>query len=92
MTLLGDRNMSRQVFVVARDQVDLYDYLREEFAAANVEIVLDRRQAEDRRSAGHAAVGSRDAVARDRRRSDRRIRAGVDAQLGSLGYAMLYVD
>lgn len=90
MTLLGGRNMSRQVFVVARDQVDLYEYLREEFAAANVEIVLDRRQAEDRRSAGHAAVGN--AVARNRRRSDRRIRAGVDAQLGSLGYAMLYVD
>ena len=84
--------MSRQVFVVARDQVDLYDYLREEFAAANVEIVLDRRQRRDRRSASDGVGGSGHRDARDRRSGERRIRAGVDTQLGSLGYAMLYVD
>jgi flavin-dependent dehydrogenase len=84
--------MTRQVFVVARDQVDLYDYLREEFAAANVEIILDRRQDTDRRSARHRVVGPGNTDARDRRSADRRTRAVVDAQLGSLGYAMLYVD
>ncbi len=84
--------MSRQVFVVARDQVDLYDYLREEFTAANVEIVLDRRQRRDRRSASDGVGGSGHRDARDRRSGERRIRAGVDTQLGSLGYAMLYVD
>lgn len=84
--------MSRQVFVVARDQVDLYDYLREEFAAANVEIILDRRQGKDRRSASDVAVGPRNAGGRDRRSGDRRTRTAVDAQLGSVGYAMLYVE
>ena len=84
--------MSRQVFVVARDQVDLFDYLRDEFAAANVEIVLDRRQGRDRRSVSDGVGGPRLRGARDRRSGDRRIRAGVDAQLGSLGYAMLFVD
>jgi hypothetical protein len=84
--------MTRQVFVVARDQVDLYDYLREEFDAANVEIILDRRQGKDRRSGSHGVLGPRNTDARDRRSGDRRTRAVVDAQLGSLGYAMLYVD
>jgi len=83
--------MSRQVFVVARDQVDLYDYLREEFAAANVEIVLDRRQRRDRRSAGDGVGGSRHRDARDRRSGARPMRDRVAAPLGSLAYATMYV-
>src|SRR5256885_16874100 len=89
MDTTGGRNMSRQVFVVARDQVDLYDYLREEFAAANIEIVLDRRPRRDRRSAGDGVGGSRHRDARDRRSAGRRIRAGADARPGSPGPPLL---
>jgi len=82
----------RHLFLISRDQPGLWDYLRREFASEeNVEVVLDRRLGRDRRS-GHdrravpRLVGS---AVSDRRIAEQRTRAPVDAQLRTLGYAML---
>jgi hypothetical protein len=91
--------MERHLFIVARDQADLHEYLAREFASeGNVEVILDRRTGVQRR-AGHdrrrtLCAETPDA---DRRRAqrrlttERRLRQFVDSQLRSLGYAMLRV-
>lgn len=68
------------LFVVARDKVKLHEYLTQTFSSpGNVQVVLDRRVANRRQ---------RDAAeALERRRSDRRSRPEVDAELQTLGYA-----
>jgi hypothetical protein len=66
--------MPRHLFIVARDELDLYAYLKEQFGPdSEVDVILDRRRAERR-------AGSR-AVPNDRRRRDRRTRADVQAEL-----------
>ncbi len=82
----------RHLFLISRDQPGLWDYLRREFSSEeNVEVILDRRLGRDRRS-GHdrravpRLVGS---AVSDRRIAEQRTRAPVDAQLRTLGYAML---
>jgi hypothetical protein len=82
----------RHLFLISRDQPGLWEYLRREFSGEeNVEVVLDRRLGRDRRS-GHdrraipRLVGS---AVSDRRIAEQRTRAPVDAQLRTLGYAML---
>jgi hypothetical protein len=82
----------RHLFLISRDQPGLWEYLRREFSGEeNVEVVLDRRLGRDRRS-GHdrraipRLVGS---TVSDRRIAEQRTRAPVDAQLRTLGYAML---
>src|SRR2546425_10947236 len=82
----------RHLFLIARDQPGLGDYLRREFPSEeNVEVILARRLGRDRRS-GHdrravpRLVGS---AVSDRRIAEQRTRAPVDAQLRTLGYAML---
>ena len=91
--------MERHLFIVARDQADLHEYLAREFASeGNVEVILDRREVAERRG-GHDRRRTRcaDASRADRRRAERRHRMGrrlrqfVDSQLRSLGYAMLRV-
>ena len=44
---LEDRELAeRHLFIIARDQASLWEYLRREFASeTNVEVILDRRQA-----------------------------------------------
>ena len=82
----------RHLFLISCDQPGLWDYLRREFSSEeNVEVILDRRLGRDRRS-GHdrravpRLVGS---AVSDRRIAEQRTRAPVDAQLRTLGYAML---
>src|SRR6266446_6588557 len=50
---LEDRELAeRHLFIIARDQASLWEYLRREFASeTNVEVILDRRLGRDRRSA-----------------------------------------
>jgi hypothetical protein len=70
------------LFIVARDQPALYETLVREFGAErDVEVLYDRRFSERRRQ----QVAWPD----ERRRGERRIRPDVDAQLGSLGWALV---
>lgn len=69
-------------FVVARDQPALYDSLRREFwTEPEVQVLLDRRFG-DRRL-------RRTVPAPERRRADRRSRWDLDAQLRTLGWAVV---
>jgi hypothetical protein len=82
------------LFIIARDQPGLWEYLRREFSSeANVDVILDRRLGRDRRSAAERRVSLRvmDETLDDRRSGERRIRAFVDTQLRSVGYVMLRV-
>jgi hypothetical protein len=70
------------LFIVARDQQALYDTLRREFGSErDVEVLYDRRFGERRRQ--------RVPWPQDRRRGERRARPDVDAQLQSLGWALV---
>ena len=80
--------MDRHLFLVARDEVRLCDYLQREFSSEEgVEVLLDRRSGRDRRIAPRPLA----ALAEERRSAERRIRVFVGAQLRSLGYVMLRV-
>jgi ribosomal protein S18 acetylase RimI-like enzyme len=71
----------RLLYVVARDRPWLYERLRHEFAhAADIEVVLDRRVGERRRSAGP--------ITAERRQADRRQRK-VDGLLRQHGCALV---
>lgn len=80
--------MDRHLFLVARDEVRLCDYLQREFSSEEgVEVRRDLRSGRDRRTAPCPP----DALAEERRSATRRTRVFVDAQLRSLGYVMLRV-
>ena len=67
--------------IVARPQVNLYEYLRQKFADdPNVQVVLDRRQAERRSETA--------ATAADHRAADRR-QLGIDQALRARGLAVV---
>lgn len=76
--------MGRNVFVVSRRYPDLYEYLRERFASDTaVEVILDRRVAQRRRT--QAAVHS------ERRQSDRRRRPEVEIELETRSHAIITI-
>jgi class 3 adenylate cyclase/tetratricopeptide (TPR) repeat protein len=67
--------------IVARPNVNLYEYLRQKFADdPNVQVVLDRREGQERRPDGGASV--------ERRAADRR-RLAIDSALRSRGLAVV---
>jgi hypothetical protein len=75
--------MGRYLFVVSRDQPELWAHLAREFSGEEgVEVVLDRRQAERRAMAGGVA-------AEERRRSDRRRHPPITQRLESLNFALV---
>ncbi len=77
--------MARHLFIVARDQPDLWVHLAREFRGeAGVEVLLDRRRTERRRSAKPAAE--------DRRRRDRREHPPVDQDLAAMSFALVAAD
>lgn len=70
------------LFIVARGESHLYETLRREFAdEPSVEIVLDRRVGERRRSQVPPPV--------ERRRGERRWHAEAEDYLRSLGWAVV---
>lgn len=78
------------LFIVARDQTDLYRYLVREFAEEEgVRVLLDRRSGVDRRSGGDRRDAPRPVA--DRRQGERRNRPAVLEQLRALGYAFVRV-
>jgi hypothetical protein len=67
--------------IVARPNVNLYEYLSQKFSGdPNVQVVLDRREGQERRHDGGASV--------ERRASDRR-RLAIDQALRSRGLAVV---
>jgi len=82
-------DQARHLFIVASDLGDLCSYLQREFSAEeNVQVFLDRRLGE-RRSGQDRRLEPRSGEVKDRRASVRRVRAFVETQLRSVGYAML---
>jgi hypothetical protein len=80
--------VGHHLFIVSRQQPDLYSYLTREFSEEpDVRVILDRRQGERRR---HPA-GS-DVTPGNRRQADRRDRADIGGQLSTLGYAFVRLD
>jgi hypothetical protein len=75
--------VARHLFIVARQQPDLFSYLSREFSAEpDVTVIVDRRQGERRRALQPAAA--------DRRQtSDRRLQVEIVGQLSTLGYAFV---
>lgn len=76
--------MDRLLFLVARDQPDLWDQLSKEFSARDVAVVVDRRRGERRQ--GEPASDDK------RRQSDRRARAEVDREVRSRGFSVIRLD
>jgi hypothetical protein len=76
--------MPELLYVVARDRVDMYEHLRLSFRdVPEVEVVLDRRREQRRRS-------TVDHDAPDRRRRNRR-RHDVTPSLATLGWTLVRV-
>jgi hypothetical protein len=71
-----------QLFVIARYNAELADYLKHEFAGEPVTVILDRRQAE-RRQRNDGPAGA------ERRRTDRRRQPAVDETLRARGFVVL---
>ena len=75
--------MARHLFIVDRDQRDLFSYLAREFSAEpDVTVILDRRQHERR-------TDRCEQPASDRRQTNRRLKAEIGQQLSTLGYAFV---
>jgi hypothetical protein len=76
------------LFIVAKDQHDLYRYLAREFATEpDVQVILDRRRGE-RRVGAEARATPHD----DRRRAQRRVQKDVGTQISTLGYAFVRLN
>jgi len=74
--------MARHLFIVARHDPYLADYLRERFSGeSNVQVLLDRRRAERRRTDS--------ATVPDRRRGQRRSRPEADDDLRLKSHAFV---
>ena len=77
--------MGQHLFIVSRQQTDLYSYLAREFSEEpDVRVILDRRQGE-RRQQADGALGPRS----ERRQGDRRANTEIGGQLATLGYAFV---
>jgi len=73
----------RHLFIVDRQQPDLFSYLAREFSAEpDVTVILDRRQGERRTGRGQMTSS-------DRRQTDRRLKAEIAGELSTLGYAFV---
>jgi hypothetical protein len=78
--------VAKQILVVARDRQKLYEYAKRAFSGnATVEVILDRRSAERRRTGDRSG-------APERRRGDRRLLLEIDNHLRALGWAVVRLD
>ena len=73
----------RLLFIVARDQPDLWHHLRQDFARdEEVEVLLDRRRGERRQRV--------QAYEPERRRADRRRQSSVDKELRYRSFVIIH--
>ena len=79
----GDGSPRRRLFIVARDEPDLFDYIKRDlYDDATAEVIIDRRVRERRQRRQSPAI--------DRRRTDRR-KVVVSPALKAFGYAVIDV-
>jgi hypothetical protein len=71
------------LFVVARHNIQLFDYLKREYAGEPVSVILDRRHAERRERAESSATERRQGE------SDRRRQIQVDEAIRVRGFAVV---
>lgn len=76
--------MDRLLFLVARDQPDLWDQLNKEFGREDVSVLVDRRRGERRRAEHDNAD--------NRRAADRRSRADVDEEVHARGFSVIRLE
>ncbi len=75
----------KHLLVVARHRRQLYEEIKRAFAGhESVDVILDRRVLERRRS--------QEAPGLDRRRRSRRSRSGIDEQLRTIGWSLVLLD
>ena len=75
--------MPQHLFIVDREQPELFSYLSREFSAEpDVTVIVDRRQGERRGRARKLAP-------QERRQTDRRLQAELVGELSTLGYAFV---
>jgi hypothetical protein len=80
-----DRATAKHLLIVARNRPELYEQIKRAFAGHhNVQVVLDRRANERRRT--------NEPTTPDRRRAARRARSVIDDQLRSIGWALVLLD
>jgi len=78
--------VAKQILVVARDRQKLYEYAKRAFSGnATVEVILDRRNGERRRSRDRSGTP-------ERRQGDRRLLLEIDNHLRALGWAVVRLD
>jgi hypothetical protein len=78
--------VAQHLFIVDREQPDLFAYLAREFSAEpDVTVILDRRQGERR-------ARPRQLSPFERRQTDRRLKAEILGQLSTLGYAFVRLN
>ena len=70
------------LFIVARHNVELYEYLKQEFAGEPVTVMLDRRES-DRRQQSAGSDGD------ERRQDDRRRNAEIQESLHTRGFVIV---
>lgn len=81
-----DVKASRHLLIISRSRGKLYQHLKRAFSGnSSVEVVLDRR-------GGDRRQGKEDSQVPERRRSDRRSRPEVEAQLRTAGWSLVLVD
>ena len=77
--------------IVARDQQGLYDYFRWGFAGTpSIQVILDRRLWIRRERAQDAQAREAQAVAQQRRASDRRRQPGMRGELLARGFVIAH--
>jgi predicted amidophosphoribosyltransferase len=75
----------KQLLIVARNRRQLYEEIKRAFAGQeNVDVILDRRVLERRRS--------KEAPGVDRRSRSRRFRPAIDEQLRTIGWSLVLLD
>lgn len=79
--------MAQHLFIVSRQQPDLFSYLTREFSAEpDVTIIIDRRQGERR-----VRRDEPETTMNRRRQRDRRLKAELESNLSTLGYAFVRI-
>ena len=80
--------MGQHLFIVSRQQPDLYSYLTREFSGEpDVQVILDRRHADRRSRNGGSRLEHG-----ERRHGQRREKPDVSGQLSTLGYAFVRIE
>jgi hypothetical protein len=79
--------VGQHLFIVSRQQPDLYSYLTREFSEEpDVRVILDRRYGDRRQNGGEALAHG------ERRQGQRREKPDVAGQLSTLGYAFVRLE